>query len=377
MQWGFAAAELAQTAELKTLITSYGVAGAVDDCDAFMIEFALLPSLNVAVQTSKLRALRAAGTDFTEVARLGEALQLSDGAPGAVSHCLPPSEVCQQWAARYTALVRRVEDKCRQLALAEDSEALMTLATKLEELRALDVAALVPVAAEATDPAVLSLAGEDSASKLVHECKVLVWEYQRVLSLSDAIEQKEKLQREYAALVGTTTDFTLLGRLGNSLGGANTASERLHWRGCEVDCLTLPGRLSSLVQSVTARCRQLAYSGDYDTLATLAAKLDELKALERAAPPRAWFVGPLRPPGVAHCTPTAHTADAIAAVAVAGVEAAPMPSEEGDEDCANDPVYVPPTPGPVADIEEDCANDPVYVAPALISDKRPADIESC
>jgi hypothetical protein len=363
---------------MKTLITSYGVAGAVDDCDAFMIEFALLPSLNVAVQTSKLHALRAAGTDFTEVARLGKALQLSDGAPGAVSHCLPPSEVCQQWAARYTALVRRVEDKCRQLALAEDSEALMTLATKLEELRALDVAALAqPVATEATDPAGLSLAGDDSASKLVHECKVLAWEYQRVLSLSDAIEQKEKLQREYAALVGTTTDFTLLGRLGNSLGGANIASERLYWRGCEVDCLTLPGRLSSLVQSVTARCRQLAYSEDYDTLATLAAKLDELKALERAAPPRAWFVGPLRSPGDAHCSRPALIADAIAAVAVAGVEAAPMPSEEGDEDCANDPVYVPPTPGPVADIEEDCANDPVYVAPALISDKMPAGIERC
>jgi hypothetical protein len=282
----------------------------VDDCDAFMIEFALLPSLNVAVQTSKLHALRAAGTDFTEVARVGKALQLSDGAPGAVSHCLPPSEVCQQWAARYTALVQRVEDKCRQLALAEDSEALMTLATKLEELRALDVAALVPVATEATEPAVLSLDGEDSASKLVHECKVLVWNYKRVLSLSDAIEQKEKLQREYAALVGTTTDFTLLGRLGNSLGGANTASERLYWRGCEVDCLTLPGRLSSLVQSVTARCRQLAYSEDYDTLATLAAKLNELKALERAANkpgPRHRGPGLLDPCGLR----VVHTADLL------------------------------------------------------------------
>jgi hypothetical protein len=325
----------------------------VRDCDQFMIDFAKLPSLRVAAQRNRLHVLRAAGTDFTEVARLGNALKLVDSAPEGPSHCLPPSGVCRQWVVRYTALVQRLEDKCRQLALAEDSEPLMVLATKLAELRVLDVAALAqPVAIDAVHVAVPAQAGSIPASKLVDKCRMFACKYERLRALSSAIEQRDKLQREYDALVGTTTDFALLGRLSKSLTAANAASERQHWQGCELDCLTLTGRLSALVQSVAAECRQLAYSEDYDTLATLAAKLDELKTLEQAPPPRAWFIGPLRSAGG---FPFAPPAPAVACTV----------SNDGDEECASDPVHMPPAPGPMVDTEKQWANDAMYVAPAL------------
>jgi hypothetical protein len=327
------------------------------DCDQFMIEFAKLPGLRVAAQRNRLHALRAACTDFTEIARLGNALKLVDSAPEGPSHCLPPSGVCHHWVVRYTALVQRVEDKCRQLALAEDSEPLMVLATKLAELRVLDVAALAqPVAIDAVHVAVPAPAGSVPASKLVDKCRMFACKYERLRALSSAIEQRDKLQRKYDALVSTCSDFELLGRLSKLLTTAKSAAERLHWRGCELDCLTFPARLSALVQTVTAKCKQLAYSEDFDALATLAAKLDELKALEQAAPPRAWFIGPLRCSGVFSFVPP--TADAPAAIAH-------TVSDEGDKESANDPVHMPPAPGPVAGTEEQWANDAMYVAPAI------------
>jgi hypothetical protein len=327
----------------------------VRDCDQFMIEFAKLPSLRVAAQRNRLHVLRAAGTDFAEIARLGNALKLVDSAPEGPSHCLPPSGVCRQWVVRYTALVQRLEDKCRQLALVEDSEPLMVLATKLSELRALDVAALAqPVAIDAVHVAIPAPAGSVPASKLVDKCRMFACKYERLRALSSAIEQRDKLQREYDTLVGNSSDFALLGRLSKSLTTVKSAAERLHWRGCELDCLTLPGRLSALVQSVTAKCKQLAHSEDYDALATLAAKLDELKALEQAAPPRPWFIGPLRSSGgFSFVLPTPEAPAVVV----------PTVAEEGDEDRA-DALYVPPAPGLIVDTEE-CVNEPVYVAPAI------------
>jgi hypothetical protein len=102
-----------------------------------------------------------------------------------------------------------------------------------------------------------------------------------VATFRDTIQRRDQLQKDYNALKTAATDFVALGRVGNALKTAVAAVVLT-----EEDYLTLADRRAALVQKVRVKCAELADAGEFDTLDTLASKLEELKALDVSALPQ-------------------------------------------------------------------------------------------
>jgi cell fate (sporulation/competence/biofilm development) regulator YlbF (YheA/YmcA/DUF963 family) len=318
------------------------------ECGTVVDQFAYVPALRDAIQQRdqlqrEFAPFNAAGTNFKEIARLGKA------AVAAVLQQPLSEEDYLTLADRHAALVQKVTATCTELADAGAFCALTTLAAKLEELKALDVSAL-PKSSSVRPPASPSVFRASSEppvyGALAGECDTILTQLAHVPTFRAAIQQRDELQREYDALKSAASDLISLGRVGKALKAAIAAVVLT-----EEDYLTLADRHAALVQKVTATCAELANAGEFDALDILATKLEELKALDVL-----WANDPVQPPAV----------PLIAA-------------EDGEDDSANDPVYVPPAPGTslgsVATVshafkaicvtaeegEDDGANDPVYV----------------
>jgi hypothetical protein len=119
-------------------------AEAVSECGAIVAQLASAPLTREAILLrDKLRktltALRAAKSDFEAVGQAGKALK----AVVAAFSLLSLSELDYLTLAdRHAALVQKITTTCIALADTGEFDALDTLATKLEELKALDVSAL-------------------------------------------------------------------------------------------------------------------------------------------------------------------------------------------------------------------------------------------
>jgi N-acyl-D-aspartate/D-glutamate deacylase len=162
----------------------------------------------------------------------------------------------------------------------------------------------------------------------VGECDAVIAQFAYVPALRDAIRQRDELQREYIALKAAKTEFKASVRVGKALQAAKEAVAQLPLS--EEDYQTLADRHTALVQKTTAACEDLLAEDDLDALDTLASKLEELQALDVSALPQSWANDPVQPPA-----PPAASAPP------------PTSAEEGEDDGANDPVYVPPHAGEI------------------------------
>jgi hypothetical protein len=259
-------------------------------------------------------------------------------------------------ADRHAALVQKLTNTCEELVDAEDYDALTVLGDKLNELKALDVSAL-PASNSCSSTVVPSAAcahlsrSGDVTSGVVVEWDALVTQFTYAPRTREAILGRNELQNTLTVLKAAKSDFAAVGQAGKALRASIAVLAQLPLS--EEDYLTLADRHAALVQKVTAACAELADTGEFDALVTLAIKLEELQALDVSALPQPWANGPVLPPALSAPTTTAS-------------------AEEGKEDGANDPVNVPGTfqQGPVLPAciaeegEEEWANDPVYVPPA-------------
>jgi hypothetical protein len=114
---------------------------------------------------AELKAAKAAAEDFVLIGTLG--LQVK--ALEQVSAQLPLSEQdYRTLPTRHAALVQRVTDHCRQLAVSQDYGALSLLSVKLKELKALDLAGILETREEdgggANDPIVVGTSEDDGAN---------------------------------------------------------------------------------------------------------------------------------------------------------------------------------------------------------------------
>jgi hypothetical protein len=196
-----------------------------------------------------------------------------------------------------------------------------------------------------------------ACAALVGECDTIITQFAHMPALRDAVQQRDELQRELRALQAAE-NFKGVVSVGKALKEVSAAVAQHPLS--EEDYLTLADRHESLVRRVVATCAELSDAGEFDALEALAAKLEELKALDVSALPRFWADDPWQP-----SAPPATTT-----------------AQEGDDD---DPVYVPVASGipqstaiAVAytcvaisvTAEDEDANYPVYVPPDLIV-KRP------
>jgi hypothetical protein len=196
-----------------------------------------------------------------------------------------------------------------------------------------------------------------ACAALVGECDTVITQFAHMPALRDVIQQRDELQRELRALQAAE-NFTGVVSVGKALKAVSAAVAQHPLS--EEDYLTLADRHESLVRRVVATCAELSDAGEFDALEALAAKLEELKALDVSALPRFWANDPWQP-----SAPPATTT-----------------AQEGNED---DPVYVPAASGipqstaiAVAytcvaisvTAEDEGANYPVYVPPDLVV-KRP------
>jgi hypothetical protein len=115
-------------------------------------------------------------------------------------------------------------------------------------------------------------------SAQVAECDAVIAQFAHVPTLREAIQLRDQLHKEFAALNAAKTNFMEIARVGTAHKAAIAAVLQLPLS--EEDYLTLAGRYAALVQKVTAACAELADAGEFDSLVVLAAKLEELKALD-------------------------------------------------------------------------------------------------
>jgi hypothetical protein len=327
----------------------------VGECDTVVSQFVHVPAFRDAIRQRdelqrELAALNAAKTNFREIARVGTAHR---AAVAAVLQQALSEEDYLTLADRHAALVQKVTTTCEELADAEDYDAVILLGDKLNELKALDVTTLP--SSHCCHAAVLSAVFAYASrsyhvtSGVVAVCDALVTQFATAPRTREAILHRDELQDTLTSLRAAKSDFAAVGQVGKALKAANAQLAQLPLS--EEDYLTLADRHAALVQKVTATCTALADAGEYDALDALAAKLEELQALDVSALPQPWANDPVQPPAPPAPTTTA---------------------EEREDDGSNDPVYVPPAPGifqqgPVLPAciaeegEEEWANDPVYV----------------
>jgi hypothetical protein len=120
-------------------------------------------------------------------------------------------------------------------------------------------------------------------STLTGECDSIITQVAHVPTLREAIQQRDELQWELAALDAAKTNFREIARVGTAHRAAVAAV--LQQPLAEEDYLTLSDRHTALVQKLTTTCEELADAEDYDAVTVLGDKLNELKALDVSALP--------------------------------------------------------------------------------------------
>lgn len=116
----------------------------VQECCKIITEAAQVASFRTTTQQrdekkKRYEAARAEGKDFIVVVQLGKALKAAEA---ELSQHPLSEEGYLTLAERHDALVDKVTAKCQQLMKEEDLDALEVLATKLAELKALDLSTL-------------------------------------------------------------------------------------------------------------------------------------------------------------------------------------------------------------------------------------------
>jgi hypothetical protein len=224
----------------------------------------------------ELNALDGVDVNFKEFARVGKALKT---AATAVKQLPPSEEDYRTLATRRAALMQTIEDKCLELADAEDYDTVVFVGGLLEKLQAI----VDPILASGVVARSKHSEGTNTfaqpLSPLLGECDAVIAWFAHVPALKDALIQKDTLQREFEALKATKK-FIELGRVGKLLKEATAAIVQFK------ECLTLADRCASLISKVTETCRALADAEDYDALDTLASKLTLLKAENLCSLPR-------------------------------------------------------------------------------------------
>jgi hypothetical protein len=228
--------------------------------------------------------------------------------------------------AANASLAAVCSDETRQrLALAEQVTSLLQIVSGLQgpgqqlpTPHAIAVATATmsqpaPAAATATPPPNLKTGLPLAA--LVDECDTVIGQFAHVPALWDAIQLRDGLEAQLEAVERIGDDYELIGTLGEQLLTLRqkVAEQPLS----EEDYVTLADRHELLVQKVINTCATLARAKAYADVKLLGAKLKELKALDVSALPQSWANDPVQPP------------------------APPTTVKEGEDDGANDPVYVP------------------------------------
>jgi hypothetical protein len=227
--------------------------------------------------------------------------------------------------AANASLATLCSDETRQrLALAEQVTSLLQIVSgmqgpgqQLATTQAVAVAMATmprpaPAAAPTRPPANLTTGLPLAA--LVDECDTVIGQFAHVASLKDAIHLRDGQEAQLEAAERIGDDYELIGTLGEQLLTLRqkVAEQPLS----EEDYPTLADRHEVLVQKVINTCATLARAKAYADVKLLGAKLKELKALDVSALPQSWANDPVQPP------------------------APPTTVEEGEDDGANDPVYV-------------------------------------
>jgi myosin heavy subunit len=220
----------------------------------------------------------------------------------------------EQALRRETAALAEMGDAMQRAAEAEQE--LARLSSVVADLEQRLAATRSVATAPPPPPAPTSASDSLAAAEVGGECDSIIAQFAHVPALRNAIQQRAELQAQLEA-AEAGDDFVLVGTLGEQLDALNlkVVEQPLS----EEDYLTMFERHAALVQKVTDTCRELTKSRAYAEVKILGVKLQELKALDVSALPQSWANDPAPPP-----TPPAPTA------------------EEGEDDCANDPVYVPP-----------------------------------
>jgi Skp family chaperone for outer membrane proteins len=271
----------------------------VSECEAVTTQLAYVPTLRDAIQQRdelqrELTALSTAQTNFKEIARVGTTHK------AAVAAVLQQPLIEEDYltlADRHAALVQKLTTTCEELAEAEDYDAVILLGDKLNELKALDVATLP--SSHCCHAAVLSAVfahasrSYDVTSGVVAACDALVTQFATAPRTREAILRRNELQNTLTALRAAKSDFAAVGQVGKALKAANAELAQLPLS--EEDYLTLADRHAALLQNLTTTCAELADAGEYDALDTLAAKLEELQALDVSALPQSWVQPPAPP----------------------------------------------------------------------------------
>jgi hypothetical protein len=310
-----------QTSIYRTISLGHPHTALTVECDAVVTQFTHAPGLQDAILRrdklhSELSILKATTANFKEIAKAGTAHK---AAVAAVLQAPLSEEEYFSLAGRYAPLVQNVIASCEQLAEAEDYEGLEFLGTKLDALREIDVSTLMLL--ERPLPSAVPPVRHDGMAAqcavLFGECDAIMNQFPHLPAIRAAVQHRDALKEELYALKIANVDFTSMGRVGKAVkAAAFTVSQQ---QLTEEGYLTLADRHEALVHKVTERCRGLADAEDYEALATLAVKLEELQALDVSALPQSWANDPVQPRG----PPTHFT-------------------EEEEDECANDPVYVEP-----------------------------------
>jgi DNA repair exonuclease SbcCD ATPase subunit len=227
----------------------------------------------------------------------------------------------EQALRRETAALAEMGDAMQRAAEAEQE--LVRLSSVVADLEQRLAATRSVATAPPPPPAPTSASDSLAVAQVGSQCDAVITQFGHVPALRNAIQHRDELQAQLEA-AETGDDFVLVGTLGEQLDALNlkVVEQPLS----EEDYLTMFERHAALVQKVTDTCRELTKSRAYAEVKTLGVKLQELKALDVSALPQSWANDPVLPP------------------------ARPAPStsaEEGEDGCANDPVYVPPHAGEI------------------------------
>jgi hypothetical protein len=218
----------------------------------------------------------------------------------------------EELLAAHQALSREATVKAERESAQQELARLSSVVADLEQ-RLAATRAVAP--APPPLPALPSASNSLAAAEVGSECDAVITQFAHVPAFRDAIQQRDELQAQLEA-AEQGDDFVLVGTLGEQLG--TLVLKVVEQPLSEEDYLTLAGRHATLVRKVTETCRELTRSKAYAEVKLLGAKLHELKALDASALPPSWANDPAQPPAPA------------------------ATAEEGEDDGANDPVYVPP-----------------------------------
>jgi hypothetical protein len=371
-----------------------------DECDKVISQFEHVPSLREAIRLRdqlqrELNVLKSTETEFKASARVGKALN----AAKEVITMHPLSERDYLLLAEsHATLGQKVAAACKKLLLDDDYDALDTLASKLEELKALDVSGLPqswandPVPPPAPSAPTTATSGDD---KKVNDAAHAVPAPGSTAAFLVSVD--EPTSSNVPALL------------------PQTGSED------SLPTFALPGSAAAL-EGEEERTNDPAYAspapGAYQQDVAAASPLADMREEECADDPVHVSPAPAAaqgtvspastavPTGVAaeqreqwandpvYVAPPPGTSHAAAA-ASPHVSAISLSAEVGEEEWANDPIYVSPAAGtsqgtaaasPYASValstagedgEEEWTNDPVYISPAPGTTKQGAVPAAC